>query len=476
MPILPLSLILLVILVLAIPASAAEPEDVPWVIGPSHWAMSEGDSTRTYTTEVNRDWSGYRAVELAVSGGEGIVSVTLTDAAGLDWSAKATLIGKPVRIRFADFHAAGQGKAALDLAMLKQARIEIPRSATLAKIALSDSKGLYGPGVNMDIAFAYYRSKPWAEIVQDAKDEGFTCIHLVDVDLQPEGYEDLAKKAQAVRDAGLAAVLVIYPTTDHVTYDKHPEWRQKSLNGSSRFDWRTYLCPNNEEFVRYLEQKLTKVFSMCPLDGLELAEPWFEIWGGPEEPNVGGYYSCVCIACRKKFKDAQGVDPLDLFNREGIHYFRRNPELYEKWVRFRVDTLESMMNRVFAAARKSRPEIATITMQVSDCRVEPGKAREYQGQDFDSMITRVKPDALIIESAWQDWAQSRLEPVYIADYEKAYVPRRGKVKLLSQCDIGSSKDAKRGLDWLRKFSSISTKAGFEGYVAYEYSVGLDLAR
>jgi hypothetical protein len=131
------------------------------------------------------------------------------------------------------------------------------------------------------------------------------------------------------------------------------------------------------------------------------------------------------------------------------------------------------MKLCFSSAQKSTPEIATMTMQVSDCRVEPGKAREYQGQDFDSMIKNVVPNALIIESAWQDWLQGKIEPSYIADYGKFYAPRRGKVLLLSQCDIGSSNDAKRGIEWLRGFSSISAKSGFSGYLAYEYSVGLD---
>jgi len=236
------------------------------------------------------------------------------------------------------------------------------------------------------------------------------------------------------------------------------------------------LCPNHEELARYLEEKLTRAFSMIEFDALELAEPWFEVWGGPEAKQVGGFYMCICEHCRKKFQAKSGTDPILLFDPQSDRYFRKDAALYESWVRFRVDTLNTFMARLFAAARKTRPGIQTVTMHVSDCRVEPGKSREYQGQDLDAMIRDLAPDAGIIESAWQDWMQSGLDPDYIFDYGKAYVPRKGRSRLLSQCDIGSSKDAKRGIAWLRKFSSVSTRAGFEGYVAYEYSVGLDTAR
>lgn len=488
------AMLIVLLLSSAVPASA-ETKEVPWNVGPSgrgrlpEWKGVEGRSSAkdrgsltlepeagraAVACEISRDWSGYRALELDASCEKAAVVVTLTDPKGVRWTAEGVLSEKPLVLAFDRFRAeSGAGK--LDLALLKSARIEFRATAPVAlrSIALSGSKGLYGPGVNMDVAFQHYHSKPWPEIVQEAKDKGFTCIHVVDVDLRPEGFAELARKVTAIREAGLVAVLTNYPTTDHIAHDEHPEWRQKALNGSSRFDWRTYLCPNNEEFSRFQEQKVAKAVATAAFDVIELAEPWFEVWGGPEVPEVGGQYSCLCDHCRAKFKAISGVDPRELFDKAGERYFRRNPEVYEQWVRFRVDSLESFMKRLFAAAKKARPGIGTATMIVSDCRTEPGKGREYQGQDFDSQVKSVKPDALVVESAWQDWMQTTLDPVYIADYGKFYAPRRGKTRLLSQCDIGSSKDAKRGIEWLRKFSSISTQAGFEGYVAYEYSVGLD---
>lgn len=481
----------LALLLCALPVfSLPELKKVPWIIGPEgrgrlpEWKIKTAantDDTVTYSCSVNRDWSGYRTLEVTAAGKTGSeIKVTLTDPDDLNWTATAAATGKmeTFALPFNSFKPEDQSKDHwLDLALLNSAVVEFhpvaDAKASLKSIGLTDSKGAFGPGTNMDVVFKYYQTKPWPDIIQEAKDKGFTCIHVVDVNLQPEGFKNLAKVADAVRNAGLAAILTIYPTTDHVAYEKHPEWRQRALNGSSRYDWRTYLCPNNEGYLAYLDEKLTAAMKSTNFDGLEFAEPWFEIWGGPEEPKVGGNYTCVCEHCREKFKKISGVNPLELFDKNGTHYFRKNPELYEQWIKFRVDTLDTFMNRLFGVARKVHPNIGTFTMQVSDCRVEPGKAREYQGQDFDSMIKNIKPTGMVVESAWQDWLQTDLKPMYIGDYGRYYTPRRGSSTILSQCDIGSSKDCRRGIEWLRVFSSISNKAGFEGYVAYEYSIGSD---
>lgn len=463
---------------------------VPWVIGPHsngrlpEWKIGpESSCVLKMESEINRDWSGYRRFEVQVVGGKAArIQVILTNSDGKEWIQESKIHSDDelVKFPFDQFKIKpNETGVPLDLALLKKAEILVfseeknTDRLNLKQIQLADSKGFYGPGVNVDVVFKHYHSKPFPEIAQEIKNKGFTSIHVIDVNLQPEGFQNLAKTANTLHHAGLNTVLTVYPTTDHVAYAQHPEWRQRSLNGSSSYDWRTYLCPNNPEFSSFMEEKIGKALRVADFDALEFAEPWFEIWGGPEELNVGGYYCCVCDHCRQKFKALSGVDPLGLFDPKGPHYFRKNPDLYEKWIKFRVDSLQSFMLRLYKAAEKARPGIGRVAMLVSDCRVEPGKSREYQGQDFDSIIKDVKPDAMVIESAWQDWTQSGLESVYIADYGKAYIPRRGSVKLLSQCDIGSTQDAKRGIEWLRSFSSISAYAGFEGYVAYEYSIGKD---
>lgn len=340
----------------------------------------------------------------------------------------------------------------------------------------SKAQGVFGPTISVDPAFDFYKSHPWSYWAKKIKEEGMTAVDIVIVWNHPT-IEEQKPIVQAFHNAGLACRLRLYPTTDGEAYQQHPEWRQKLLNGQSKYDWRVYLCPNDTAFSAYMENKIEKICHDVPYDAIQLAEPWFEVWGGPYEENPAhGAYACLCDNCRRGFEKISGVDPILLFDKNNPYYFRKsgNKELYKKWIKFRVDSLNDFSIRCYAGAKRGRPGIKTIHMYLSDCNVKLNAVREYQAMDLEEIVTKIKPDMITIEDAWQDWTRPDLKPDFVLDYGKAYVQRIKKLapdmKIQTHLDIGSGKETKRNLQFMREFSAYSVKAGFDSPSFYEYSV------
>ena len=442
------------------------------------YTISSSSSKIRVTTAIARDWSGYKALDIELSGsGDEDIAVELLDNDNERWIC-ALPAGRSVSpIPFEDFNLArGKGNGLLDRGNIMELSLELTRSRVgsgelgIRRIMPVDSLGLLGPAVSVDIFFERYFERPWDETAKEIRDKGFTCVHLIVLEDLPE-WERLA--VDAFHKQGLAVVLQVFPTTDPEAYRNHPEWHQKMLNGGSKFDWRVYLDPIYQGYTDYIAQKCCDRVKSMGYDAIELAEPWFEVWGGPYPSNPNsGHYASISAGMRQAFLEKYGVDPADLFDEESTHYFMKDRDLYQKWVDFRVEVLIRFMTQIFSRVKEAKPGIVTMVMYLSDIRVAYDKVREYQGQDLEAILEEVRPDVIVIQSAWQDWLRPNLRPDYVLEYGKAYVPRvRGKARIIVQTDIGSSPQMRRDYNWMRGLSALAQQVGFGSYVAYEYSLG-----
>ncbi|MFB3897000.1 MAG: hypothetical protein ACE14V_11930 [bacterium] len=442
-----------------------------------HW-----DKVNPVTAEypLHLDASGYKALYIEMEHPAGIQLVDC-DNEVWEYTIPDQGLWKPT-IPFTAFKLKGnQGNHHLDTADLKSIRIintaQIYSPIIIKQFGFAESKGVFGPTVSIDPLFESYKTKPWIDWAKEIKAYGFTAVHVIAVtDIPIEKQQEIVT---AFYKEGLACIFRLYPTTDFAAYQQHPEWRQQLLNGESKYDWRVYLCPNHPDFVKLIAARIEKTIKQVPYDGIQLAEPWFEVWGGPYETNPArGGYACLCDSCVAKFKKITGINPRDLFDKQSKYYFTKpeNKKLYEQWVSFRVDTITAFSKTLFDTAKRIHPEIKTFGMYLSDCRVKLDAVREYQAQDLELIIDRIKPDAITIEDAWQDWTQPDLSPSFISDYAKAYITRiRNQAKypiiIQSHADIGSRKDTQRTYRWMRQFSAYSQRGGFDSPTYYEYSIG-----
>lgn len=452
----------------------------------SDWKIDSLNSfewTRLFSHPLNLDVSGYEGVSFEVKGTLGEGSIYFVDFDKDDWAHSFSISEEwtQVRIPFSEFKACqAHSEPHFDISDLKTVRFDnydlSAGSVDIRNFAFYGSKGVYGPTVCVDPVFDFYKPHSWSHWAKVIKNYGFTAIDLVIVWEKPDTRQQ-AEIVSAFHKEGIACRLRLYPTTDGEAYEVHPEWRQILLNGESRYDWRLYLCPNDPGFSKFMQDKISMICSEVEYDGIQLAEPWFEVWGGAYPSNpVKGAYACLCEDCRNAFKMQENVDPLDLFKEENPLYFENpdNKAIYEKWVQFRVDTINHFSNQCYEAARNARPEIHIVHMYLSDCSVDLDKGREYQAMDLDAIIRDIPSEMITIEDSWQEWTQPDLKPDFVLDYGKHYFQRikniRSNIQIQSHLDIGSRKDTKRNYSFMRAFSTYSRRSGFESPSYYEFSI------
>ncbi len=341
--------------------------------------------------------------------------------------------------------------------------------------------GVYGPTMSVDPGFDFYKHGGRPEIFDAMRKRGITAVRIVDTGwMDGKAHKELADE---VRAAGMAPVLCVFPATHQGLYRMHPEWRQLMLSGvDGKWDWRTYLCPSRPEVRAALAEETVAALEAGGYAGLQMAEPWFEQWGGPEmddgSPRPG--YACVCEACRARFAAVSGgVDAREMLTKkESAHYWRKpaNAALYKLWQDTRVEAVTSMTVEIASEVRRASPGTVVNVMVLSDARVEPGKIREYMAIDFERLIKEVQPEILCVQDSWQDWTRKDLKPEFIRDYGKLYAERFRRAKpdlwLMSHLDIGSSAAAKRGWPWIQQFAKESLASGFNCPSFYEWSVSV----
>jgi hypothetical protein len=345
--------------------------------------------------------------------------------------------------------------------------------------------GAYGPSMAVDPCFAYYQRHTPTEVGRAIRERGFTCVHLLDYGAEGSAPAQMKRFAEAFRAEGLVPILGIFPGTHSALYGAHPEWRQRMLTGiEGRCDWRTYLCPNQPAFVAAYCEQVEKQMRASGFDGIQLAEIWFENWGGPQrdgKPNPN--YACVCDACQARFRSIADADARQMLTEPSGRWYYGKPEnaaLYARWVEMRVQTIQDFGRAIIAAARKANPKACVKIMYLADARVRLDGAREYLGTDLDRMIREWRPDVLTLQDAWQDWTQRDLEPAFVADYARAYKRRVEKllpgIFIMSHADIGSKVESRRSPDWIRQFATETVRAGLGAPCFYEWHVSALAAR
>jgi len=431
----------------------------------------------------NKDVSGYEG--LLLEGGfssAGRIQLEMTDVfdRSFTWESTIESSGRKIQIPFAEL-VGENGDCLTTLNTLKiryDPDVKQQRQTyRLRGIRPMGGQPMDGPWIAVDPLFAYYRFSPWQRTARALKRFGFRGAEIVIIKDEP-GIDGQREIVEAFHKEGLLSILRIYPTTDFDAFRDHPDWRQVTLDGSSQFDWRVYLCPNSSEFTEFISAKINAILESVPYDALELAEPWFEIWGGPYPDNPRrGKYACLCENCRRKFKALAGTDPRELFQEESPSWFLKdeNQALYQKWQDFRVDTMIDFSRKIFEAAKQVRPDLKIVHMHLSDCTVEPGRVREYQALDFEKAIQVLHPDALILEDAWQDWEKPDTQPDFVVAYGNYYLERIRKasprIKVFAHADIGSLAQMQRTHRWMRAFSAHAHQAGFDGVDYYEFTTG-----
>lgn len=172
--------------------------------------------------------------------------------------------------------------------------------------------------------------------------------------------------------------------TDDEVKKTHPEWFMVNREGVSCLEKPpyvadyTWLCPSRKEVQAYLESWVASLCALSGLAGIHLdyirypdvilpagIQPEYNLVQDREFPE---FDYCYCEVCRKLFQAKTGRDPFEI----------KAPSQDEAWVKFRYDSVSSLVNRLVEVAHKNK-KILTAAVFPS-----PSIARKLVRQDWPS--------------------------------------------------------------------------------------------
>ena len=139
---------------------------------------------------------------------------------------------------------------------------------------------------------------------------------------------------------------------DEWLIENHPEWFMVNRNGESSVtnpayvDYYKWLCPTRPEAQEYILNKVDEILKLSEIKSVHLdyirypdvilpiqLQPGYGIVQDKEYPQ---YDYCFCDACRSKYENLYGEDPMDL----------ENPTENETFSQFRYNQVTHLVNQV----------------------------------------------------------------------------------------------------------------------------------
>ncbi|RED31514.1 N-acyl-D-glucosamine 2-epimerase [Paenibacillus sp. VMFN-D1] len=331
---------------------------------------------------------------------------------------------------------------------------------------------LEGPSIQIDPLFPYYADRSAESIAEEIELSGYRTVHYFVVN-ESRVRTDIIEAFHA-RDIAVWALVIGNGTfaTDHLPRDWR-SWRMGLLkeqnDGFERFS------PFSASYVEWKKEAVARVVREHPFDGIEIAEPYFPEWDGIRR----GVYGDVGPHAKQAFRDKYGHDIPEFLNKRAANYYKKIPDIYGKWITFRVDAVNGLIDEIIngsGGARSVRPDIAVATwsLAVDGGAVSTLRLKEWQGLDAISMIGKVRPDMHVLQTHWPDWMKRHLPPQYAGGYESFAAPIRAAypgLPLGIQADIGSRSSMVKNRRWLNDFQNTVYELGYDTWMAYEYHLG-----
>jgi predicted MPP superfamily phosphohydrolase len=332
--------------------------------------------------------------------------------------------------------------------------------------------GLYGPSIQIDPLFPYYLNRSPESIAEEIQLAGYQIVHYFVVNENVVNRELIDAFHQ--RNMFVWAMVIGNGTFSTEMFPTEwPEWQMKLLKPCEDGFWR--FSHFSEGYVKWKKRVMANLVSAYPFDGIEIAEPYFPEWDGIRR----GVYGDVGLLAQKAFRLRYGLEMPDFINPDSSDYYENNPDVYGKWIEFRVDAVNGFIDEMIngeGGVREARADIvvATWSLAIDDGEDSMQRLREMQGLSAASMISKVKPDLHYLQTHWPDWTRGDLPADYVYNYRPFVEDIRKvhpEIPLGIQADIGSSQNMIKNGEWLAAFQSVVWEMGFDTWTAYEYHIG-----
>lgn len=157
----------------------------------------------------------------------------------------------------------------------------------------------------------------------------------------------------------------------------HPDWYninrlgQSSLKKPAYVDYYKFLCPAKEEVHEFIQDTVQEL-SQYDIDGVHLdyirfpdvilAKGLWSKYNLIQDKEYPQFDYCYCETCRKKFKEQEGIDPLEI----------KEPSEHQAWLQFRYNLITDLVNNklVPIAHEKGKLISAAVFPNWKDVRQE----------------------------------------------------------------------------------------------------------
>jgi hypothetical protein len=228
--------------------------------------------------------------------------------------------------------------------------------------------------------------------------------YYFDEDEKADAY--LQKLIQACHRNGI--LVYAWLELPHVSsgfWEDYPQWREKTATGrDAHVDWRLLMNLYDPKCLETITKSLEQLMLRFPWDGVNLAEIYFDGTSGAKSPED---FTPMNSFVRSEFRNQYGIDPIDYFKPESVHYWERSPVEWKQFVEYRIK-LETKLNERFMQIcsqlrRSIRPSLDLVVTYVDN--IYDPSMREAIGADVTEMFALLdKYDfTLVLEDPGSVW-------------------------------------------------------------------------
>jgi hypothetical protein len=221
-------------------------------------------------------------------------------------------------------------------------------------------------------------------------------------------------------------------------WNKHPEWREKTVfQKDAHIDWR-YLMNLADENCRRQVCKETGEFLMkYDWDGVDFAELYFE--PSPVGPELPENFTPMNKVVREEFKKKGGFDPVLLFDTANVHYWKTHETDWKKFALYRKDLCFRLKKYFldYFSTIKTRKNDFEVMLTVLDVSITP-ELSDFIGEDTQNTLSLFKQYdiTLQIEDPSNCWGLTPERYRNIGELYRKNV--KEKNKLVFDCNVVSA--------------------------------------
>ncbi len=227
-------------------------------------------------------------------------------------------------------------------------------------------------------------------------------------------------------------------------WDKHPEWREKTVfNKDANIDWRLLMNLADSNCRNQIFKELGGFLMSHDFDGVNFAELYFE--PSPVGPNLPENFTPMNQLVRNQFRKQSGFDPVELFDRKSSHYWEKNQADWKTFANYRKNLCYELKDHFlrFLTKIKEQKKDYEIMLTVLDVSLTP-ELSDFIAEDTQNALKLYKKYGVTmqIEDPSNCWGLTPERYVKMGTYYRKHIKEPNK--LLFDCNVVGSHEKGEG--------------------------------